>query len=359
MLNKATNILLIRRSDSDRNPGGDMVQLNTTAAELKSRGYKVDVKQITEVKDWSSYDIIQVFNIGRPAEILPAVQAAKPICIFSIWVDFHELDCRLRAFPVRMLAKISGKFGWEYIKTIARWGKGQVPFPGWRYVLLGQKRSMQHILNHAAVLQVSTQSELNRLRQYFTLPAQTYVVPLGVNEIFFSGQEHRSSDDICFAGYIEARKGVLPLIRVCNRRKWTLHIYGKASAQNALYEAQCRNEAGSTIHFHGYQPQSVYRDALRKCRIVALPSWFETTGLSALEGGVMGKALVIGERGDTKEVFGTFAHYCNPESEESIEAALEQAFASETDERQLNYFARFTVKNHVDKLIKTYIHAEI
>jgi len=59
-----------------------------------------------------------------------------------------------------------------------------------------------------------------------------------------------------------------------------------------------------------------------------LVSWAETCGLSSLEAGVMGCNLVITDKGDTRDYYGDYAYYCEPDSLESIQAAIITAYNS-------------------------------
>ncbi|MCC5916681.1 MAG: glycosyltransferase [Cryomorphaceae bacterium] len=342
------------RSDANHNPGGDVVQVNSTATELRKRGFLVDVVSHEKVLNWSQYQLIQAFNLGRPAEILPALNRGIPVFIFSIWVDFHIMDLASPNLIRRFIARVFGKFGAEYIKTFGRYFKGQIPFPGWRYLFLGQKRSMQMALNACSGLIASTENELHRLRQEgLLIPPNYFVNPLGVAMHFFRTNKE-VGNGVFFAGYIEPRKGVLPLIKICNKRRWPLHIFGKASVRNVAYEKECRKVAGDSVVFYGHQPQLKMIEVMRKCKVVALPSFFETTGLSALEGAVMGKSIVVGEGGDTRSVFGDYAFYCKPQNIESIEIAIEKALLQDVTKSQIEYFSQFSITRHVDELTKHY-----
>jgi len=62
------------------------------------------------------------------------------------------------------------------------------------------------------------------------------------------------------------------------------------------------------------------------CKVHALVSWMETTGLSSLEAGVMGANLVITDKGDTRDYFEDLAYYCSPDSVDSIREAVLAAY---------------------------------
>jgi glycosyltransferase involved in cell wall biosynthesis len=355
LLSTKKNILFLLRTDHLHNTGGDVVQARTTAAYLQKFGYHVDVLTYHEVKDWSKYHRIQVFNVGRPAEIIPVLQKGIPVYLFTIWVDFYHLDVtRLSGFK-RFIAKMSGAFGWEYLKTFARWTKNQVPFPGWRYLFTGHRRSMQYVLDRVAGAFASTENEWQRLSEHFELPPVREVVPLGVDVSHISDVSQRiEPHSVCFGGYIEPRKGVLELIRVCNKRGWKLHVFGKPSKQNIAYFDQCKKEAGANVIFHGYQSREAYLQQVIRSAVVALPSWFETTGLAALEAACLEKPVVVGRGGDTAEVFGDYAHYVDPGNEAQLEAQIEKAFSWTPTEASRKHFAQFSMKAHAEALSKFY-----
>jgi glycosyltransferase involved in cell wall biosynthesis len=65
----------------------------------------------------------------------------------------------------------------------------------------------------------------------------------------------------------------------------------------------------------------------KAAKVHVLPSWFETTGLSSLEAGVMGCNVVVTRKGDTEEYFEDMAYYCEPDSIVSIKEAVMNAHA--------------------------------
>lgn len=353
MSGEVKHILFIPRSDHHHNPGGDYVQLKSTAdswaktvgeATVYTKGQRLNIEHV---------DVIQLYNIGRPQELIPWLSKGKPVALFSIWVDFYGVDTKSSHHFKRSLARVLGKFRWEYVKVIARWLVGQSTFPGWFYLIKGHKASMQYVLNNIDVLMASTKHELDRLQTYFQLPENVEVLPLGVSDVFFQ-QKTKRGDHIVFGGYIEPRKGVKQLVEICTRRSWPLHVYGSASAQNKDYEKECKAQAGDTVRFFGRVSQNDYAQALANASVVVLPSQFETTGLAALEGAVMGKPIVVGEGGDTKEVYGKYAIYVDADNIESLESAIEQALSLGPASDQMDYFAKHSMRHHIEGLKSIY-----
>jgi glycosyltransferase involved in cell wall biosynthesis len=71
--------------------------------------------------------------------------------------------------------------------------------------------------------------------------------------------------------------------------------------------------------------------AYAAAKVLALPSWYETPGLVALEAALAGCSIAITDRGSTKDYFGDMAEYCNPRSESSIARAVQKAYAQKRD----------------------------
>jgi hypothetical protein len=65
----------------------------------------------------------------------------------------------------------------------------------------------------------------------------------------------------------------------------------------------------------------------------ALPSWFETTGLTSLEAGAMGCNLVVGMGGDTHDYFQDLAWYCEVETRKALRKPLKRALNQQNDTR--------------------------
>ena len=62
--------------------------------------------------------------------------------------------------------------------------------------------------------------------------------------------------------------------------------------------------------------------AYAAARVFALPCWFETPGLAALEAALAGCAVVITPYGSTREYFGDLVEYARPDRPGEIERAL-------------------------------------
>ena len=66
--------------------------------------------------------------------------------------------------------------------------------------------------------------------------------------------------------------------------------------------------------------------AYSAAKVHALPSWFETPGLSSLEAGACGTVVVTTDQGSPREYFQDMALYVHPLDDLSLRTALKQAF---------------------------------
>lgn len=129
---------------------------------------------------------------------------------------------------------------------------------------------------------------------------------------------------IC-VGRIEGLKNQLNLIRALNNTDFNLVIIGSAAPNQRSYYDACTKMAAANVRFIEHLPQAELVHYYAHAKVHVLPSWFETTGLSSLEAAAMGCSIVITNKGDTLEYFGTSAVYCDPASPESIYQSVNKA----------------------------------
>ncbi len=66
--------------------------------------------------------------------------------------------------------------------------------------------------------------------------------------------------------------------------------------------------------------------AYSAARVFALPSWFETPGLAALEAALAGTPVVVTPWGCTREYFGEHARYARPDRPRELDRAIRDAW---------------------------------
>jgi glycosyltransferase involved in cell wall biosynthesis len=166
------------------------------------------------------------------------------------------------------------------------------------------------------------------------------VVPNGVAPGFGSATPDRfravygPDDFVLYAGRIEPRKNVLGLIRAIAPIGLPLVIIGSPPPSQERYAAVCRAAAeGLPVRWlGGYAHRDpLLASAYAAARVFALPSWFETPGLAALEAALAGCAVVITPLGCTREYFGTRVEYARPDQPRVLREALQRAWTDGPD----------------------------
>jgi glycosyltransferase involved in cell wall biosynthesis len=322
-------VLFIARASLYRNRGGDTIQILKTAEYLEKLGVSVDIKLTDEEIDYSSYQLLHFFNIIRPADILKHIGvSSKPYVISPVFVDYSESDRATRTGMARLMLRFFSHDQIEYGKVIARMLLNGEKIVSPSYLFYGQRRSVRRIIRGAALLLPNSESEYSRLQRRYTTPCTYRVIPNAIDPALFrppADPPVRESDLVLCVGRIEGIKNQLNLIKAVNASSFRLILVGSPASNQLAYYEECRRVAGPSVSFVGAIPQEELLAYYSRAGVHALPSWFETTGLSSLEAAVMGCGIVITDKGDTREYFEDDASYCDPASPVSILEALETA----------------------------------
>ena len=321
-------VAFIARSTLYNTPGGDTIQILSTAKYLQKLGVTVHIKLSNDNIDYKAYDLLHFFNITRPADILKHIRSNKPYVVSTIFVDYSSYDSTNRGLLFRLLSPGIT----EYAKTIARWLRSKDVIAGKEYLWRGHNRSIAKILKHAACLLPNSENEYRRLQEAFHIDKKYFVVPNGIDtEIFDGDQQIKDGSMVICAARIEGIKNQLNLVRALNNTKFKLYLIGNSAPNQKEYYRECKKIAASNITFIDNLPQQELKKYYSQARVHVLPSWFETTGLSSLEAAAMGCNVVISSRGDAPEYFGEKAFYCDPALPASIYQAVEKAAACPVD----------------------------
>ena len=338
-------------------PGGDTVQMTKTATELQKLGVSVDVFTSGQKVDYANFDLIHLFNIIDCEDLLyHALHSSKPIALSTIYVDYREYDKHHRKGLISFLSKILPYHRIEYLKTLAKFMlKGEkVSSP--LYWVKGHNGSIKCILRKTAMLLPNSMNEYHRLQQDYHTNLPYRVIPNGFDpDLFKTTPTETQRRGILCVGRIEGRKNQLNLIRAINQTNYTLTLIGQVSPNQKSYYRQCRSEAGPNIRFIDYLPQNELLSFYQQSKVHALPSWFETTGLSNLEAAAMGCNLVIADRGDVRDYFENYAYYCEPDDINSIRHSIEKAYETENNGLlKTHVFTHFTWEKAAEATLKAY-----
>ncbi|MEO6490970.1 MAG: glycosyltransferase family 4 protein [Ferruginibacter sp.] len=321
-------VAMIVRSTIYSAKGGDTIQVLQTAAHLSRYAIKADILMAHEKINYAKYDVLHFFNITRPADMLLHIWISKkPFVISTIFIDYSEYDKYHRKGFKGWFFRFLNADNIEYVKNISRWILRKDPLVTAPYLWKGQRNSILEILGKARVLLPNSHSEYRRLIARYNCNTNYIFVPNGVDPKTFVFDPSIEKDPLlilCVAR-IEGIKNQLNLILALRNTKYKLMLIGSAAPNQKEYYNACRKMATNNITFIDHLPQERLVGYYQRAKVHVLPSWFETTGLSSLEAGVMGCNIVITDKGDASEYFEDEAVYCDPVSPESIYEAVKKA----------------------------------
>ncbi|WP_165235073.1 glycosyltransferase [Aquisphaera insulae] len=296
----------------------------------------------------------QLVQTGRHLEDL-----GRPVALFCPWTDrldragvLHlfgmsreglELARRARArgtpvvlspicwFEPAALWYLEGRLA-ARLKGLAAWGvrRALPSLPGWR----------RELLTLCDRILPNSQAEARQLARLFGVDREKFtVVPNGVLERFARAtpdafrERHGDEDFILFVGRIEPRKNPLGLILAARLLGVRVVVLGAAPAEHRAYLERCREAGGGLVRWLGSHDHDdpMLASAYAAARVFALPSWFETPGLAALEAALAGASITITPYGSTREYFGGHASYARPNRVEEIAAALADCWSRPAD----------------------------
>ena len=315
------DVLLHAPSAAFQAPGGGENQLIRTARHLERLGVPVRpfcpwTDQIERAR------LVHLFGMGREGLELARVARARgvPVVLSTI--------CWVEPGAIAALASNPVQAAWG----LAKWG-AMVAWPRrpyWRRELLGL----------ADAILPNSEAEAGQLVRLFGADRDRIrVVPNGVEARFADADPAAfraafgGGDFVLYVGRVEPRKNVLGLIRGLAPTGLPLVVMGDAVPGHEGYAAACRRAGGGSVR---WLPRVDHDDpmlasAYAAARVFALPSWFETPGLAALEAALAGRAVVVTPLGCTREYFGDRVEYARPDRPAAIGRAVARAWASGPD----------------------------
>jgi glycosyltransferase involved in cell wall biosynthesis len=235
----------------------------------------------------------------------------SPICWFE--------PAALWSLQRRLTRRLGGLAAW--------WARRLVPrLPGWRRELLALS---DRILPNS-------RAEARQLTSLFGVGKERMVVvPNGVLGSFrwaspeLFRKQYADQDFVLFVGRVEPRKNPLGLIRAVRSLGLPLVIVGEAPRESSAYLDRCRQEGSDQVRWLGTMEHEdpLLASSYAAARVFALPSWFETPGLAALEAALAGAPVVITPFGSTREYFGNHVEYARPDRLSEIAGALARCWS--------------------------------
>ena len=339
-------VLFLARSDLYTVSGGDTVQIENTAKELRSLGVVVDVATHLGA-EIAKYDLVHIFQLDWIPEtyfyVKEAKKAGKPIVLSPI----HHAELEVKKFDDKYtfgLRKLVGFFvrkqeHRDILKNVYRslFDHSKL-VPTIKGALYGYRKAQKEALELSDIVLVQTDKEAEDLKRTYNVDFKWQKVVNGVSDQFLHAGEFNNKlgfiDYIICVGRIEARKNQLNIIEAVKLLRedkdfsdTRLVFLGRRSSYHKSYIAKFDRELRDNdwIVHPGFIPQEDIPSYYHFAKVGISASWFETTGLTSLEALFCGTNVVAsGER--AKELLGELAVYCDPADVVSIKTALVTAF---------------------------------
>jgi glycosyltransferase involved in cell wall biosynthesis len=350
-------ILFVTRADAFENRGGDTIQLEKTAEQLRRLGHVVDVAVGTRFARPAGFDLVHIFNMQRVGETAAQVRRARsrPIAISPIYADTTALDrggrSRMRKLLATLVPEPLVEIGKQLRRVLA--GAGQlnsiVPL-----LSRSPSRLRKWTLRQCGAVLPNSEWERAWLETLIspTERGRLTVVPNGVDASLIqrgqSGDDFRSrfgvSDDrfVLSVARFDERKNNLRLIEAAKAGGFSCVLVGRPAPLHLEYFERCRKAAdGARVRIvDQHLSQEELAGAYRADWVHALPSWLETPGLSTLEAGLFGANAVVGECPAVREYLGDHAWYCRPGDVSDIKLALQRAIEASRNHYKLDEIVR-------------------
>ncbi|GAB5557624.1 MAG: hypothetical protein SchgKO_18370 [Schleiferiaceae bacterium] len=320
-------ILFLSRSTLWSQIGGDTIQVQQSAQALRDRGHHVDIIAAGEaVKD--SYDLVHFFNLGRPQDAIPYMSSLEvPWITSTIWVDYSTSEAKRKGLLGRVMNRFSPS-GQEYVKSVARGVLGKDNLPGIPYLLKGHEAAIEKVIDHSSALICSTEIEAQRLVDQFSPKTPIHSIGLGVSEVFWEHTEFvKRNEGVICVGRFEVLKNQKSLIKVLVDMGVPALFVGNPSTNQPQYYLECLAEAeGSQIEFREHVSPQELATLYRRYKTVVIPSFFETFGLTGIEGWASGCSLAVSKTLDsTDQYIQLGAEIFSPTDDADMKKAIETA----------------------------------
>jgi glycosyltransferase involved in cell wall biosynthesis len=301
--------------------GGHVTQQLETVRALERAGVTACVGSVEEALD-GDFDIVHAFE-----DIRPLLRLGRP-------------KGRLVVSPIYfprwyVLGPYFQRPGYPHaLATSCRHYAGWLRRPRARYRRRSDFRSMHAALATADVVIVNSSAEASLLRHDTGVLPPLRVAYSGVAHEAFSGDAAHGREllgigdqpFVLSVARVEPRKNALALALALRGLPYRLVLVGSVLPGNERYLEAVREAAPTLVHV-SHLKHDLVRHVHAAAAVHALPSWYETTGLSTLEALATGTPVVVGEGPCVREYFGDCAAFCRPVSVKSVRRAIVRALA--------------------------------
>lgn len=290
-------VLLCIRGDYIKSFAGDSKIALMTAKYLRRLGVEVDIND-GYVTDYSSYDIIHLFNLTRMGET------------YKYYKQAHRQKKNIVTTPIYGNLKKYYTYKNEMENT-KLWDRSSL--------------YREEILKGSNMIFPNSELENIRLKADFNISIPSSVIPHGVEiendetPLYNLKARYNLNSYVLCVARITPQKNQLELAKACSKLGVNLVLIG--SINDKSYYNECMKY--KNVVYLGFMDSYHIYNAYRFSKLHVLPSFMEMPGLSSLEAAASGCTIASTSEGSAKEYFEDYALYVDPYDAESIEKAVE------------------------------------
>lgn len=333
-------------------PGGHKVQLERTAAALRSLGVQATEHLGAELPP-GSWDVIHGFQLGSH-DVFEARRRAAAVAVSTIYTGLAHATGSGRGRSLR--ARAGGlRRGLRYLAASSAGRERLVRLAMTDMdIQLDQLRAW----SMADVLLPNAHGEARHIREDLGVLTPCSVVPNAIDATLFTprhGQEREPGTVLC-VGRIEPHKNQLGVIEALRDVPGVrLTVVGPPHPHHNDYFESCQAAARGNVTLVPGIEHDELPELYARHRTHVLASWYETTGLVSLEAGASGCTVVSTDRGHAREYLGDDAWYCDPASSNSIRQAVLSALnAPPSEELSHRIGEQFTWRHTAEQTLVAY-----
>jgi glycosyltransferase involved in cell wall biosynthesis len=356
-------VLLHTRPDWRELPGGDLVQLQRWATWLGELGVQVHISDAAE-PDLAGIDLLHLTNLGRAFALWPTLVHCRrqgvPVAFTPLYWPIDEYERRGRPGALGRAFGLLPAGIRQRLKAAARWSRQPQQRRGlWREIRWGSTVLNRRFLAACDAIIPTSAAEAVALRELLPSPPPLHLVRIGVDAVYWSDDRrlwalenrplrpggaaerpddgaaltpadcrHQERNGILCVGRFDPQKSQHRLIAALRDLDVPLTFAGPDNPNYPGYRELCRRLAPASAVFLPRQSAAGLKQLYRACRVHALVSWYETTGLTGLEAGCQGAKVVVTSRGGTADYYGDRAWYADPADAAAMRRAVEAALAA-------------------------------
>jgi glycosyltransferase involved in cell wall biosynthesis len=304
--------------------GGMETQQAETIKWLERLGVEV-------LTDWNKAHIIHFFGIynNTPRQIAQAHALRKKVVVSTIYWPHDEMH---RSNP-RRLSWLRQRFRWSFREADLLLPNSHIEAQTIMQEYQVRRTKMRVVVN-AVPPDINEQTNGNGLEPWEHCGLKDYVLIVGRNE----GRKNQHA-------FLRAMQDVnVPILMVGD-------CYYETQYYWACWEMAQRRKA-PTEFFAGVPPPKLWH-YMKRAKLVAQPSIYETPGLVVLEAAALGVPIAPTNRGTAREYFGDLVEYLDPFSDESMRRCM-RAVDQNTEQLKTRVLQRYTWEMAARQTLKAY-----